>query len=92
MHEHRVKTTRFVWRNYFFRWRGGRSRRLSDSAEARTDGRLSTMESRVAVMADAAARTEQRERDLNARIAGLAEGLSEPHKKGPGTTGHRLFF
>jgi len=46
-----------------------------DRIEARTDGRLTGLEARVAVLADGASRAEQRERDLNARIAGFAEGV-----------------
>lgn len=49
--------------------------RLVGRSEARVDGRLAGLEARVAVLADAAARTEQRERDLNVHIAGIAEGM-----------------
>lgn len=49
--------------------------RAVEKSEQRVDSRLSGLEGRVAVLADSAARTEQRERDLNTRIAAIAESL-----------------
>lgn len=49
--------------------------RCVERAETRLDGRLAHVESKVAVLGDVASRAEQRERDLNTRIAGLAEGM-----------------
>eukprot|EP00929_Paragymnodinium_shiwhaense_P113269 TRINITY_DN81530_c0_g1_i1.p1 TRINITY_DN81530_c0_g1~~TRINITY_DN81530_c0_g1_i1.p1 ORF type:complete len:522 (+),score=133.87 TRINITY_DN81530_c0_g1_i1:124-1689(+) len=49
-------------------------RTLVDQCEARMDGRLSGLEARLAVLADGSVRAEQRERDLNSRLAGLCEG------------------
>lgn len=58
--------------------------RLVERSEARLEGRIATLESRNAVLADGCARAEQRERDLNARIAGIAGDLlrTEPEKAG----------
>lgn len=49
--------------------------RLVLKSEANMQSRLTGLEGRVAVLADGAARTEQRERDLNVQIAGIAESL-----------------
>lgn len=48
--------------------------RFVERAEARTEGRLTGVETRLAVLVDSSARAEQRERDLNTRIGGMAEG------------------
>eukprot|EP00930_Biecheleria_cincta_P014320 TRINITY_DN12374_c0_g2_i2.p1 TRINITY_DN12374_c0_g2~~TRINITY_DN12374_c0_g2_i2.p1 ORF type:complete len:259 (-),score=43.53 TRINITY_DN12374_c0_g2_i2:763-1539(-) len=47
--------------------------RLMERWEVRAEGRFASLESRLAVLSDGAARTEHRERDLNERIAGIAE-------------------
>lgn len=49
--------------------------RLMERWEVRAEGRFAGLESRLAVLSDGAARTEHRERDLNERIAGIAEDL-----------------
>jgi len=49
--------------------------RLVEKSEARVENRLTGLEGRLAVLTDGASRTEQRERDLNTRIAGIAESL-----------------
>lgn len=49
--------------------------RCVERSEARLDGRLAKVESKLAVLSDGAARAEQRERDLNTRIAAIAEGM-----------------
>jgi len=41
----------------------------------RAEGRFAALDSRIAVLADSAARTEHRERDLNEKIAGVAEEM-----------------
>lgn len=49
--------------------------RTVERTEARLESRLSSLEARAALLADGASKTEQRERDLNTRIAGIAGGL-----------------
>lgn len=49
--------------------------RCVERSETRLDSRVAAAESKLAVLSDAATRAEQRERDLNTRIAAVAEGL-----------------
>lgn len=49
--------------------------RCVERSETRFDGRIAHVESKLAVIGDATNRAEQRERELNTRIAALAEGM-----------------
>jgi len=49
--------------------------RLMEHLEARFESRLTGLEQRAAALHEAGTRTEQRERDLNHRIAGIAAGV-----------------
>ncbi|CAE7257722.1 rhp6, partial [Symbiodinium pilosum] len=49
--------------------------RLTERWEVRAEGRFAGIESRLSMLADAAARTEEREKDLNQKVAGVAEDL-----------------
>lgn len=46
-----------------------------EHSETRLEGRVTSLEARVAVLVDGCARTEQRERNLNERIAGMGQDL-----------------
>lgn len=49
--------------------------KVFERQEVHLEGRFSTIESRVSMIADGFSRSEQRERDLNERIGGIAEQL-----------------
>eukprot|EP00440_Ansanella_granifera_P068632 gb/GFBE01074450.1/.p1 GENE.gb/GFBE01074450.1/~~gb/GFBE01074450.1/.p1 ORF type:complete len:488 (+),score=85.84 gb/GFBE01074450.1/:1-1464(+) len=53
--------------------------RVIERWEVRAEGRFASFESRLAILSDGAARTEQRERDLNEKIAGIAEDILSRH-------------
>lgn len=56
--------------------------RCLERCDTRLDSRLTQVESRLAVLGDSTARSEQRERELNARIGAMAEGMLQA---APGT-------
>eukprot|EP00933_Yihiella_yeosuensis_P052909 TRINITY_DN51049_c0_g1_i1.p1 TRINITY_DN51049_c0_g1~~TRINITY_DN51049_c0_g1_i1.p1 ORF type:complete len:494 (+),score=97.20 TRINITY_DN51049_c0_g1_i1:218-1483(+) len=49
--------------------------KVTERGEMRNDARFVTLESQVAILNDASARMEQRERDLNEKIAGFAQEM-----------------
>jgi len=49
--------------------------RLTERWEVRAEGRFAGIESRLAMLVEGAARTEEREKDLNQKVAGVAEDL-----------------